>query len=62
MTAAIRDAALAAGSIGFLISDYVEERFDLPPIAVLDLGVYSPEQQAAPYGRNGGWEKSRFPT
>jgi Zn-dependent peptidase ImmA (M78 family)/transcriptional regulator with XRE-family HTH domain len=44
MTAAIRDAALAAGSIGFLISDYVEERFNLPSIAVPDLGVYSPEQ------------------
>jgi Zn-dependent peptidase ImmA (M78 family) len=44
MTAAIRDAALAAGSIGFLISDYVEERFDLPPIAVPDLGFYTPEQ------------------
>jgi Zn-dependent peptidase ImmA (M78 family) len=44
MTAAIRDAALAAGSIGFLISDYVEERFDLPPIEVPDLGFYSPEQ------------------
>lgn len=44
MTAAIRDAALAAGSIGFLISDYVEARFDLPSIAVPDLGFYSPEQ------------------
>ena len=44
MSAAVRDAALAAGSIGFLISDYVEARFDLPPIAVPDLGFYSPEQ------------------
>jgi Zn-dependent peptidase ImmA (M78 family)/DNA-binding XRE family transcriptional regulator len=44
MSAAIREAALAAGSIGFLISDYVEGRFDLPPIAVPDLGFYTPEQ------------------
>jgi Zn-dependent peptidase ImmA (M78 family)/DNA-binding XRE family transcriptional regulator len=44
MTAAIRDAALAAGSIGFLISDYVEERFHHPRIGVPDLGFYSPEQ------------------
>jgi Zn-dependent peptidase ImmA (M78 family) len=44
MSAAIRDAALAAGSIGFLISDYVEARFDLPSIAVPDLSFYSPEQ------------------
>lgn len=44
MTAGIRDAALAAGSIGFLISDYIEARFDLPTVAVPDLGIYSPEQ------------------
>jgi len=44
MTAAIRDAALAAGSIGFLISDYIEARFELPSVAVPDLGFYSPEQ------------------
>jgi Zn-dependent peptidase ImmA (M78 family)/DNA-binding XRE family transcriptional regulator len=44
MTAAIRDGALAAGSIGFLISDYIEHRFDLPTVAVPDLGFYSPEQ------------------
>jgi Zn-dependent peptidase ImmA (M78 family) len=44
MNAATRDAALAAGSIGFLISDYVEARFELPKIAVPDLSFYSPEQ------------------
>ncbi|MGP9809874.1 XRE family transcriptional regulator [Rhodopseudomonas sp. NSM] len=43
MTAAIRDAALAAGSIGFLIADYVEARFDLPKVVVPDLSFYSPE-------------------
>jgi Zn-dependent peptidase ImmA (M78 family) len=44
MNAAIRDAALAAGSIGFLISDYVEARFELPSISIPDLGFYTPEQ------------------
>ncbi|WP_315812295.1 XRE family transcriptional regulator [Bradyrhizobium sp. SZCCHNR2028] len=44
MTAGVRDAALAAGSIGFLISDYVEARFDLPKIAVPNLEFYSPEE------------------
>jgi Zn-dependent peptidase ImmA (M78 family)/DNA-binding XRE family transcriptional regulator len=44
MNAATRDAALAAGSIGFLISDYVEARFELPKIVVPDLSFYSPEQ------------------
>lgn len=44
MTAGVRDAALAAGSVGFLISDWVEARFDLPDIVVPDLGFYTPEQ------------------
>jgi Zn-dependent peptidase ImmA (M78 family) len=44
MSAAVRDAALAAGSIGFLISDYVEARFELPLVSVPDLGFYTPEQ------------------
>jgi Zn-dependent peptidase ImmA (M78 family)/DNA-binding XRE family transcriptional regulator len=44
MTAATREAALAAGSIGFLISDWTEERFDLPIVAIPDLSIYSPEQ------------------
>ena len=43
MSAAVRDAALAAGSIGFLISDYVEERFDLPAVNVPDLNFYDPD-------------------
>jgi len=32
MSAAERDAALAAGAIGFLISDWVQERFELPEV------------------------------
>ena len=34
MTAAIRDGALAAGSLGFEISDWVEKRFSLPSLSV----------------------------
>lgn len=46
MSAAERDAALAAGSIGFEISDWVEEQFDLPDIRVPDLNLYDPETAA----------------
>jgi Zn-dependent peptidase ImmA (M78 family)/transcriptional regulator with XRE-family HTH domain len=46
MTAAIRDAALSAGAIGFLLSDWVEERFDLPTWLVPDLHLYEPEMAA----------------
>ncbi|HQZ86203.1 MAG TPA: XRE family transcriptional regulator [Actinomycetota bacterium] len=46
MTAAERDAALAAGAIGFEISDWVEARFDLPGVAVPDLNLYEPEMAA----------------
>jgi Zn-dependent peptidase ImmA (M78 family)/DNA-binding XRE family transcriptional regulator len=43
MSAAARDAALSAGAIGFLVSDCVEERFDLPRSKVPDLHLYEPE-------------------
>jgi len=46
MTAAERDAALAAGAIGFEISDWIESRFDLPTIQVPDLNLYDPETAA----------------
>ena len=46
MTAAIRDAALSAGAIGFLLSDWVEDRFDLPAWCVPDLHLYEPEMAA----------------
>ncbi len=46
MTAAIRDAALAAGSMGFLIADWVEDRFNLPETSVPDLHLYQPEEAA----------------
>lgn len=46
MSAAVRDAALAAGALGFLVSDWVEERFSLPAIQVPDLHLYEPEEAA----------------
>ncbi|PKQ07628.1 MAG: XRE family transcriptional regulator [Alphaproteobacteria bacterium HGW-Alphaproteobacteria-11] len=46
MTAGIRDAALAAGAIGFLISDWVEKQFDLPDVDLRDLSLYEPEAAA----------------
>lgn len=46
MTAAERDAALAAGQIGFLISDWVVQRFDLPTAKLPDLHLFDPESAA----------------
>jgi Zn-dependent peptidase ImmA (M78 family)/DNA-binding XRE family transcriptional regulator len=46
LTAARRDAALSAGVVGFLLSDWIDERFNLPSSQVPDLGYYSPEKAA----------------
>jgi Zn-dependent peptidase ImmA (M78 family) len=46
MTAAERDAALAAGQIGFLISDWIAERFDLPKTNFPDLHLFEPQEAA----------------
>ena len=46
MSAAIRDASLAAGTMGFMVSDWVESRFDLPKIGVPDLRHYEPTAAA----------------
>jgi Zn-dependent peptidase ImmA (M78 family)/transcriptional regulator with XRE-family HTH domain len=46
MTAATRDAALAGGSIGFLVSDWMEARFNLPENKIPDLHLYEPEAAA----------------
>lgn len=46
MSAAYRDAALAAGSLGFLISDWIESRFELPKETIPDLHGSSPEDAA----------------
>lgn len=46
MSAATRDAALAAGAIGFRILDWVGARFDLPETKLPDLRIYDPESAA----------------
>jgi Zn-dependent peptidase ImmA (M78 family)/DNA-binding XRE family transcriptional regulator len=46
MTAATRDAALSAGAIGFLVSDWIEDRFELPSSRVPDLHLYEAEAAA----------------
>lgn len=43
MSASERDAALAAGSLAFLLSDWVEQRFDLPQTDLDDLSDDAPE-------------------
>lgn len=46
MSAATRDAALAAGAIGFQILDWISARFDLPKQKVPDLRDYEPDAAA----------------
>ncbi|MEW6161369.1 MAG: XRE family transcriptional regulator [Verrucomicrobiota bacterium] len=46
MTAAEREASLAAGQIAFLISDWVTERFNLPEPKLPDLRHFKPEEAA----------------
>jgi Zn-dependent peptidase ImmA (M78 family) len=46
MSAAERDAALAAGQLGFLISDWVSERFELPEVKLPDLRQYEHDSAA----------------
>lgn len=46
MSASVRDAALAAGAIGFEISEWVERRFCLPRPALPDLSDNEPEAAA----------------
>jgi Zn-dependent peptidase ImmA (M78 family)/DNA-binding XRE family transcriptional regulator len=43
MSAKERDAALAAGALGFLLSDWADARFDLPAVQFPDLAGDSPE-------------------
>ncbi|MEA2834392.1 MAG: hypothetical protein QOG66_2594 [Methylobacteriaceae bacterium] len=43
MSAKERDAALAAGSLAFTLSDWIEQRFDLPPADLVDLSGDEPE-------------------
>ena len=46
MPARYRDAALAAGSFGFIFGDWVEERFNLPPLDLEDLSGETPDAAA----------------
>ena len=46
MSAAIRDAALAAGTLGFMVSEWVDQRFNLPTVQIPDLHLYEPEEAA----------------
>jgi len=43
MTARERDSALAASSLAFLFNDWVEQRFDLPPVDLQDLSGERPD-------------------
>jgi Zn-dependent peptidase ImmA (M78 family)/DNA-binding XRE family transcriptional regulator len=47
MSAKERNAALSAGSLGLQLSDWVEERFNLPPANLLDLSYETDPEAAA---------------
>ena len=46
MSAKERDAALAAGSLAFLLSDWVERQFDLPAVDLINLSGEDPDVAA----------------
>lgn len=62
LSAALRDAALAAGAIGFRIADWVNERFELPRVRFLIFRLTIPKARLELCVRNGSWARSRFPT
>ena len=47
MTARERDAALASGSLAYMLSDWAEERFNLPPTNLIDLSYERDPSDAA---------------
>lgn len=47
MTAAQRDASLAAGGLAYLLSDWIDQHFQLPAVSVPDLSAVEPEVAAA---------------
>jgi Zn-dependent peptidase ImmA (M78 family) len=47
LSARERGAALAAGALAFLLSDWTEQRFDLPPLDLIDLDGDTPEVAAS---------------
>lgn len=54
MSAAVREGALAAGAIAFLLNDWIEARFDLPTPDLLDLPGEEPEAAAITLRRHWG--------
>ncbi len=46
MTAKQRDAAIAAGALGYLLIDWIEDRFNLPDVDLPDLREETPEMAA----------------
>jgi Zn-dependent peptidase ImmA (M78 family) len=61
MTAGYRDAALAAGAIGFLVSDWVASKFNLPPINVPDLHLYADKPETAAQVLRQEWGLGQIP-
>lgn len=47
MTARQRDTAISAGALAYLVSDWVEDRFDLPAVDIPDLRDCTPQAAAA---------------
>jgi Zn-dependent peptidase ImmA (M78 family)/transcriptional regulator with XRE-family HTH domain len=46
MTSRQRDAAIASGSIAFVVNDWVDKEFDLPPVDIPDFGGVPPDVAA----------------
>ncbi len=46
LTARERDAALAAGTLACLLSDWIDQRFELPPVSLIELDGDPPEAAA----------------
>jgi Zn-dependent peptidase ImmA (M78 family)/DNA-binding XRE family transcriptional regulator len=60
MSARERDAAISAGSLGLQLSAWVEERFNLPAPALLDLS-YETDPEAAAYSMRQAWNIGERP-
>lgn len=61
MTSAVRDAALSAGALGFLVSDWIEDRFTLPEVSLPDLHLSSREPEAAARAVRAEWALGEQP-
>lgn len=47
MSAKVRNASLAAGAVAYLVSDWFEERFNLPPADIPDLHLFNKDASEA---------------